>query len=278
MKGVYFMEKLENNTMYEISAVSELNKVPGFNPLNFVKNTKDGPKLDLSYKKLWFRLKRPEGRIKLIALRITEQVALIEAQVYFDKNNEPITTFTAQRNANESNRYIEEAQRAAIDEALTDAGFGIQFIAQSNSKHELSDRVANDIKAEKSESINEKVVNVQNKAKKENTEEKIINMPKAENFEEINESNTNSQELQGSQSEDNDKLPLYTSDMSVEEICSLMTLDEAKNIIVPEGTCRGWTLSQVADRRPASLKWYISGYTGDNNILRAGAKIMLQTL
>ena len=32
------MEKLENNTMYENSAVSELNKVTGFNPLNFIKN------------------------------------------------------------------------------------------------------------------------------------------------------------------------------------------------------------------------------------------------
>ena len=103
-------------------------------------------------------------------------------------------------------------------------------------------------------------------------------MAEAENFEGINGSNTNSQQLQGSQSEDNDKLPLYTSDMSVEEICTLMTLDEAKNIIVSEGTCKGWTLSEVADRRPASLKWYINGYTGDNNILRAGAKIMLETL
>lgn len=270
------MEKLENNTMYENSAVSELNKVTGFNPLNFIKNTKEGPKLDLSYKKLWFRLKRPEGRIKLIALRITEQVAIIEAQVYFDKSNEPITTFTAQRNANESSRYIEEAQHAAIDEALTDAGFGIQFITPN---HELSDKITNNIEADKpNETKEEKGIDIQNKAEKQNIEEKIINMTEAENFEEINESNTNSQQLQGSQSEDNDKLPLYTSDMSVEEICSLMTLDEAKNVIVSEGTCKGWTLSEVADRRPASLKWYINGYTGDNNILRAGAKIMLETL
>ena len=60
----------------------------------------------------------------------------------------------------------------------------------------------------------------------------------------------------------------------MDDICALMTVEEAGNIIVPSGTCKGWTLSQVADRRPVSLKWYLTGYSGDDNILRAGAKIM----
>lgn len=66
----------------------------------------------------------------------------------------------------------------------------------------------------------------------------------------------------------------YTKEMAVDDICALMTVEEAGNIIVPAGTCKGWTLSQVADRRPVSLKWYLTGYSGDDNILRAGAKIM----
>ena len=66
----------------------------------------------------------------------------------------------------------------------------------------------------------------------------------------------------------------YTNDMSVDEICAVMTVEEAENIIVPAGTCKGWTLSQVAERRPVSLKWYLTGYSGDDNILRAGARIM----
>lgn len=70
----------------------------------------------------------------------------------------------------------------------------------------------------------------------------------------------------------------YTSDMPVEEICSMMTYEEACNVIVPTGTCKDWTLAQVADRRPASLKWYISGYQGNDNILRAAATIMQSTL
>lgn len=47
--------------------------------------------------------------------------------------------------------------------------------------------------------------------------------------------------------------PTYSSDMPVDEICSMMTYEEAGNVIVPLGTCKGWAMSQVADRRPASL-------------------------
>jgi len=70
----------------------------------------------------------------------------------------------------------------------------------------------------------------------------------------------------------------YTKDMPVETICSMMTYEEAGNVIVPVGTCKGWTLSQVADRRKASLKWYINGYSGDDNILRAAATVLQAAL
>lgn len=69
--------------------------------------------------------------------------------------------------------------------------------------------------------------------------------------------------------------PRYTPDMPVEDILSLMTLEEAQSLIVDVGTCSGWTMAQVADRRAASLKWYVFGYKGDNNILRAAAHMML---
>lgn len=121
-----------NNTMTFESApaVSELNQVPGFNPLKFVRKTEKGYKLDLRYKKLWFRLKYPGGRIKLSPLRITDQLAIIEARVYFDKADaEPKASFIAQRDAKTTpgGLYIEAAQHAAIDRALSDAGFGLQF-------------------------------------------------------------------------------------------------------------------------------------------------------
>ena len=38
------------------------------------------------------------------------------------------------------------------------------------------------------------------------------------------------------------------------------------------------TLAQVADRRAASLRWYVKGYQGENNVLRAAAAIIWDSL
>ena len=70
--------------------------------------------------------------------------------------------------------------------------------------------------------------------------------------------------------------PSYTKDMPVEEIVKLMTLEQAKAVVVDAGTCRGKTMEEVAARRIASVKFYLTpGYTSDNNIVRAAARIML---
>lgn len=124
-------------TMYEsIPAVAELNKVPGFNPLKLLRriispeNGETVLQLDLPYKKLWFRLANPKGRIRLNALRITEQMAIYEAQIFLERTDEnPIGSFTSSCTTEEApgGRYIQAAQQMAMDEALSDAGFGIQF-------------------------------------------------------------------------------------------------------------------------------------------------------
>ena len=70
----------------------------------------------------------------------------------------------------------------------------------------------------------------------------------------------------------------YTADMDVSEITQRMTVDEAKAVVVQIGTCRGWTLEQVAQRRPASLKWYLYGCDQADNILKAAASVLLDNL
>ena len=47
--------------------------------------------------------------------------------------------------------------------------------------------------------------------------------------------------------------PGYTEDMTVEEICKWMTLEEARQVVVTKGTCGGWTMAQVAEKRPSRL-------------------------
>ena len=66
----------------------------------------------------------------------------------------------------------------------------------------------------------------------------------------------------------------YSPDMSVEDICARMTPEEAKNVVVMSGFCKGWTLEQVAEKRQASLRYYMCAPNVDN-VLKAAAQIML---
>ena len=121
--------------MYKsIPEVSELNKVQGFDPLKFLrrkvskKTNEEVLQLDLPYQKLWFRLRHPQGRMKVTALRITEQMAIMEAKVFLDRSDtEPISSYISKHHAEEGTDYIQAAQDEALSDALSDAGFGLQF-------------------------------------------------------------------------------------------------------------------------------------------------------
>lgn len=79
------MSKNDNvPAMYlKIPTVAALNQVPGFDLMKLLcrmvspKTGEEVFRLDLQYKKLWFRLAHPRGRIRLKPLRITEQLAIL---------------------------------------------------------------------------------------------------------------------------------------------------------------------------------------------------------
>ena len=307
----------ETKTMYHaVPVVSELNRVKGFDPTRFLRKTKDGPKLDLNVKKLWFRLKYPNGRIKLSALKITDQLAIIEARVFFDKNDtQPVSSFTAQTNnqTTPGGLYIEMAQHNAIDEALSSAGFGIQFVPANESRRPLvseseipkvEEKPIVEVPTVKVEAPIEKKVEpeqvvepiveetVEPPVVQAIVEEPITEVPAAPIAEMVESAPVEEaptpvetkpepavvapvNEVTEIQEDENNLS--YNKSMSVEEICALMTEEEARNYVVPVGTCKNWTMDQVASRRPVSLKYYLSpAYTGDDNILRAAATIMLR--
>lgn len=294
------MNTNQSATMYEsVPVVSELNKVQGFDPLKFLRRTTKGEKvLDLKYKKLWFRLKYPNGRIKLSSLKITDQLAIIEARVYFDKNDaQPRSSFIAQREAKATpgGLYIESAQHAAIDQALSDAGFGVQFSAAAPTANAekaaetvkeqptvAETATAEQVSTEVPVTVAEAATEVINEPTQEApvVQETAAEAPAAEVMESVVPvtEETEGEEVEEETADTDTAAPTYSSDMPVDEICSMMTYEEAGNVIVPLGTCKGWAMSQVADRRPASLKWYINGYSGNDNILRAAATIMQASL
>ncbi len=298
-------------TMYQaVPVVSELNRVPGFDPLRFLRQTKNGPKLDLKIKKLWFRLKYPNGRIKLSTLKITDQLAIFEARIYFDKaDTQPVSSFTAQRDNSTTpgGLYIEMAQHCAIDEALSAAGFGVQFVSVGDSDASANGtpkttagrpvqtvtpkkalpapptpvstvpaEMAIEVPAEDTDTVSQIAV----EPVAETVTEKVASARETAPAEVVSTEATPEivahTEEAVTEIHEEEPSARYTKDMPVDAICALMTEEEAGNLIVPIGTCKGWTLSQVKDRRPASLKWITSGYPGDDNILRAAATIMLR--
>ena len=376
---------IPNNAMiHTVPAAAQLRKVAGFNPLKFLRQTtseKTGKtvlKLDLPYKRLWFRLACPNGRLLLNPLRITDQMAIFEAMVYMDRNDvEPLSRVTSTAAAAETpdGKYIESAQDSALNEALENAGFGIQLCdliegdGRTNFGSELildANTVGQTGKAQEAPVTTKETVvaphvkktervtvqapataptkapapitapaptvtaaptpapasttaqsptkataptpaplmaqastTAESKEKAEKPEKVKVQaspetapaaelsapaeMPAAASASEV--SQTVIQFPAPAPVEETPPMPqttaqaapsaTYTADMTVEEIVQRMTLDEAKAVVVTNGTCKGWTIAQVAERRAASLRFYLCSPTVDN-VLKAAAQIMLE--
>lgn len=321
------MKGNQESMLYTTNAtVAALNHVPGFDPLKFLRRTisrktgEDVMRLDLRYKKLWFRLACPTGRLKLNALRITEKMAIFEAKVYRDREDaEPLSSYVANctLDATPGGLYVEAAQEEALDTALSNAGFGIQFADVGSESEEYGSEVPVGAKAEIAKPVQVKTVAakpVQTKAEvtesvqkqpeavkatpqeaakadpldaimaddmpiPEQTTAEVVEKPKTVVLESVQSAQTPPEPTQNViVLEQEPPAAAYTQSSPVEEIRRQMTYEQAQNVIVDCGTCKGWTLAQVADRRPASLRWYVKGYQGENNILRAAAAIIWDSL
>ena len=139
-----------------IPAVQQLRRVQGFDPLRFLKrNANGGIELEPRYQRLWFRLACPDGKMLLNRLRVTDQIAVYEAQVFLSReDNQPITNFTAavEKAQAPAGRYVQAAQDEALKTALDNAGFGIQLCeinpsaavdAQADGKQEVATGAVN---------------------------------------------------------------------------------------------------------------------------------------
>lgn len=123
----------ENTILRTVPAANDLHKVPGFDPMKHLRRTvndKGEPVmwLELRYQRLWFRLACPKGRMLLNPLRLTDQLAIFEAKVFFHQDDDaPASSFTSNKTAQETSNYIRAAQDEALKVALDNAGFGIQL-------------------------------------------------------------------------------------------------------------------------------------------------------
>lgn len=336
-------------TMYEtVPAAAELNKVPGFDPLKFLRRTKDALKLDLPYQKLWFRMAHPNGRMRLTALRITEQMAIFEARVFLDRSDtEPFSVSVAQQSNQDSRNFVQAAQNEALSQALTDAGFGIQLVsadvqetAAGKNTGVPAEKAAgttagmgapaagpqkpvsapqSDAVPAKGDSPTEVVETLQRAPEAAETasnanpsakvpEKQSLPVEPAVKADRLPVEMTQTGEHPAPASEKaEDRLPVpqeeaapadesmqeqpvaepaqaaatapaYTQDTPMEDILKVMTLEQAQQVVVDDGICKGMTIAQVAEKRPVNLRFYLIPGKSKNNMVRAAAQLVLDSL
>ena len=311
-------ESSNSPMMYQSEAtVAALNKVSGFNPFKYLRRTKDAFKLDLSVQKLWFRMAHPNGPMRVTALRITEQMAIFEAQVFLDRSDvNPISVSVVQKTIQESKEYIKSAQDEALSQALSDAGFGIQFAdVMTPTEWEVQQEARRPPVQKSSQSISAPPVSAEfelsadtvkapcmaAETNKAVTPAAVKTLPvnpephdtQAPTAEQLPVNPEQPAECLATQEPEAEALPVptqepaehevptvaaaYTADMPVEEILSVMTLEQAEAVIVDKGICAGKSIAQIAKERPISLRFYLTP-GNKNNVVHAAAQLVLNSL
>lgn len=287
------------------STAAGLNRVKGFDPLKYVRSTENGAVLDLPYQKLWFRLRHPNGKIRIFIKNLSEKIAAVEARVYFDRaDSEPAANCIISGVDAEDKVSVAKAQHDAMEKALSDAGFGLQFISVNPSavkseekavtkKAEKPKQPAKEVKPEKAEEpvkaeIKTEAVKAEPEAApaKAETEEvppvtdpllSVVNNIESGSIK-VNEQTGEVIEQQAA-AEDEPTPVSYDKTTPIDEICAVMTLEDAKNYVIDGGPYNGWKVGTLAERRPVKvLEMIIEKYPTEDNILRAATKLILDSM
>lgn len=287
------------------STAAGLNRVKGFDPLKYVRSTENGAVLDLPYQKLWFRLRHPNGKIRIFIKNLSEKIAAVEARVYFDRaDSEPAANCIISGVDAEDKVSVAKAQHDAMEKALSDAGFGLQFISVNPSgvkaeekavtkKAEKPKQPAKEVKPEKAEEpvkaeIKTETVKAEPEtapAKAETEEAPPVTDPLLTVVNNIESGSIKVDEQTGEVIEqqaaaEGEPTPVsYDKTTPIDEICAVMTLEDAKNYVIDGGPYNGWKVGTLAERRPVKvLEMIIEKYPTEDNILRAATKLILDSM
>lgn len=287
------------------STAAGLNRVKGFDPLKYVRSTENGAVLDLPYQKLWFRLRHPNGKIRIFIKNLSEKIAAVEARVYFDRaDSEPAANCIISGVDAEDKVSVAKAQHDAMEKALSDAGFGLQFISVNPSavkaeekavtkKAEKPKQPTKEVKPEKAEEpvkaeIKTEAVKAEPEtapAKAETEEAPPVTDPLLTVVNNIESGSIKVDEQTGevieqqAAAEDEPTPVSYDKTTPIDEVCAVMTLEDAKNYVIDGGPYNGWKVGTLAERRPVKvLEMIIEKYPTEDNILRAATKLILDSM
>lgn len=280
-------------------AVAALNHVEGFNPIELARKIeKEGQEaqlyLDVKYRKLWFRLVHPTGKIISHIVNFTDQMAVIEARVYLDKMDTPesyiANAFSQKFRSTDpqfGDKFLETAETAAIGRALADAGFGVQFADVGEEadpvqvdagipipnqygmpgQQEMSNQ--NEMLPAQETPAFEAAQPFQNNVTMPNGQQSMMNDFYQQSQQRMNPMQDAPQPNYAAQSLD--------ASLPVEELLQRMTYDQATQVVIGgKGKYGNKTMGQVAVESPSSLNWFATDYKGNNHLVPAAARFLLE--
>lgn len=298
------------------SAVASLNRVEGFYPMELARRLqKEGQEdqlyLDVKYRKLWFRLVHPAGKVISYIRSFTENMALVEARVYLDKGDSEdsyIANSFSQKFRSEDpvfgDKFLEMAETAAIGRALSDAGFGLQFadVGEPDDPNQVDAGIPipnGSIPAEGMKTLPANHTSVQEMPGVQNYRNPMPPIQQGsmmgQFYQQAQENgrlvgqqgmgqapmnkaaNQNLQSaMQGGSSQPEGTVPLDPG-MPVEELVQRMTYEQAVQVVIPgNGKFGGKTMGQVAVENPQNLGWFAQSYSGNNHMVPAAARILIE--
>jgi len=278
----------------EMTVISELNRVDGFDPSKFMRKLTEVDEsgqpsermyLEVAYRKLWFRLKHPEGAIRKFIREVNDQFAIMEARVYLDRRD-PEESYIANAIVKRyfhpedrlGDKYLEIAETAAVGRALADAGFGIQFTDSSENPESgvVDSPIGMPYGMPSGMGVNTITGEVMHTPQTPAPVAANAAVNTAPNGVSMAAPMPQTQPVQPApQAQTVPATPSFTVTTPVEQILPQMTMQFALNYEVDCGVFKGKKLGQVAQEKPQSLEWYVNAYKGNNNILRAAAKYLL---
>ena len=275
---------------------NELNKVEGFNPLDYARQITDGNGntslyLDVQYRKMWFRLANPNGKIVKKICNFDGNLAVVEAKVYLDKNDSEenfVSNAFAQRFADPSNveygsRYLESAETAAVGRALADAGYGLQFCAEPDML--LVDSPQNFPQMPSPPTMNNSAPSptMNSTAPPYNAPNSTsqYNMPMSNRNQYGVPANNGYHQPYNAPYQNNmqyatPSAPAYNENMPAEELARQMSYEDAVKLIYPcNGNHKGQTLGQIAIEDFSCIEWIVNNLSQPKyNLIRAGAIVI----
>lgn len=289
-------------------AVAALNQVEGFNPMELARIINEGQEeqlyLDVKYRKLWFRLLYPVGKIVSHIVSFNENMAVVEARIYLDKGENGdscIANAFSQKFRNNDpqfgDKFLEMAETAAIGRALSDAGFGLQFadVGEENDPAQvdagisvpntaaipeagnipgmISQQMPGSMMSQQAPMQGQTMMNqfyqeAQASGNMAGQPGGIAGMPAGNGA--VTQMPVQNPQTSPAQAQLDPSQPVV-------ELSKRMTYEQATQVVVTgTGKYGGKTMGQIAIESPSSLNWFANDFRGKNNLIPAAARVILE--